>query len=61
MRYKEEILYREGGETLEQIACRGSGSPIPGNIQGQAGRHSEQPGLAGGVPAHCREIGLGDL
>ena len=40
---------------------RGSGVPIPGNIQGQVGRRSEQPGLVEDVPAHCRGIGLGDL
>ncbi|KAK4812291.1 hypothetical protein QYF61_014077 [Mycteria americana] len=28
-----EIFYTEGGEALEQVAQRGSGGPIPGNIQ----------------------------
>jgi len=41
-RYKEEIFYHEGGETLEQVARRGSGGPIPGHIQGQVGWGSEQ-------------------
>jgi len=40
---------------------RGSGGPIPGNIQGQVGRGSEQPDLVEDVPAHCRGIGLDDL
>jgi len=40
---------------------RGSGGPIPGNIQGQVGRGSEQPGLVEDVPAHCRGVGLDDL
>jgi len=37
----------------EQIAQRGSGGPIPGNIQGQVGQGSEQPGLVEDIPAHC--------
>jgi len=45
------------GETLEQVAQRGSGGPIPGNIQGQVGQASEQPGLVEDVPAHCRGVG----
>ena len=45
------------GETLEQVAQRGSGGPIPGNIQGQVGQGSEQPGLVEDVPAHCRGVG----
>ena len=39
----------------------GGQCPIPGNIQGQAGRGSEQPGLVKVVPAHCREVELDDL
>jgi len=39
---------------LEQIPQRSCGSPIPGNIQGQVGWGSEQPGLVEDVPAHCR-------
>jgi len=39
--YKEEIIYSEGGETLEQVAQTGSGGSIPGNLQGQVGRGSE--------------------
>jgi len=35
--------------------------PIPGNIQGQFGWGSEQPGLVEDVPAHCRRVGLGGL
>jgi len=60
-RYKEEILYCETGEALEQVAQRGGRCPIPGNIQGQAGRGSEQPGLGEDVPAHCRGVGLDDI
>jgi len=54
-------LYNKGGETLEQIAQRSSGGPIPGNIQDQAGQGSEQPGLVEDIPAHCRGVGLDDL
>jgi len=57
----KEIFYQEGGETMEQIAQRGSGVPVPGDIQGQAGRGSEQPGLVEDVPAYCRGVGLDDL
>jgi len=35
--------------------------PIPGSIQGQVGRGSEQPGLVEYVPAHYRGLGLDDL
>jgi len=54
-RYKEEILYNEGGETLEQQ--RSCGCPLPGSVQAQAGWGFEQPGLAEDVPAHGRVIG----
>jgi len=50
-----------GCETLEQVAHRGSGGPIPGNIQDQAGQGSEQPDLVSGVPARCMGVGLDDL
>lgn len=30
-----EVFYNEGGETLEQVAQRNDGSPIPGDIQSQ--------------------------
>ena len=52
MRYKEEIFYHEGGETLAQVTQRGGRWPIPGNIQGQVARGSEQPDPAEDVPAH---------
>ena len=38
---------------LAQVAQRGGRCPIPGNIQGQVGRDSDQPDLVD-VPAHCR-------
>ena len=60
-RFKKEIFYTEGGETLAQFAQRGGQCPIPGNIQGQIGLGSEQPDPAEDVPAHFRAVGLGDL
>ena len=54
--YREEIFYSEGGETVGEVAQRNGRCPIPGNIPGQHGRGSEQPGLVGVVPAHCRGV-----
>jgi len=58
MRYKEEILYREGGETLAQVDQRSCGCPLPGRVQGQVGWSSEHPGLVEVVPAHGRGVGM---
>jgi len=55
------MFHNEGGETLHQVAQRGSGGPIPGNIQGQVGGGSEQPGLVEDVPDPCRGVGLDEL
>jgi len=55
------MFYSEGGETLEQVAQRGARCLTAGNIQGQAGRGSEQPDLLVDVPAHCRGVGHDDL
>jgi len=56
---KKSVTMR--GETLKRVAQRGSGGPIPRNIQGQVGLGSGQPGLAEDVPAPCRGVGLDDL
>lgn len=40
---------------LAQVAQRGGTCPIPGNLQGQVGQGSEQPGLVKDEPAHCRQ------
>jgi len=45
MRYKEEILYYEGGETLEQVAQRSCGCPIIASVQGQVWWSFEKPDL----------------
>lgn len=60
IRYKEEIVYDECGETLEQIAQR-SGCPIPGSVQVQAEWGFEKPELVEDVPDHGMVIGLKDL
>ena len=41
IRYKEEIFYDEGGETLAQVSQRGARCPICGNVQVQVGQGSE--------------------
>ncbi|KAK4833061.1 hypothetical protein QYF61_027723 [Mycteria americana] len=46
---------------VKQVAQRGGRCPILGNIQGQVGHGSEQPGVVEDVPAHCRGVGLDDL
>ena len=50
MRYKEEILYHEGGETLEQVVQRSCGCAIVGSVQGQVG-----------CPCLLQGFGLDDL
>lgn len=52
----EELFYNEGGNTLSQVAQRGSRNSTSGNIQGQVGRGSEQHDLAEDVPVHCRRV-----
>lgn len=49
VRYQEEIHCCEGGEVLEEAAQGGLWVPHPWQFQSQAGRGSEQSGLAGGV------------
>ena len=61
IRYKEEVFYKESGETLEHVAQKGGRWPIPGNIQGQVGWGSEQCDLVEDVPADCIGVGLDDL
>jgi len=55
-RYKEEIFYHEGGETLAHVVQRGCRCPIPGNIQGQVGWGFEQPDLVEDVQAGGLEL-----
>ena len=48
---KEVFFYVKGSEALEQVAQRGSGCPILGDIQGQAGWGSDQPNLTSSCPS----------
>ena len=50
------IWCSSSSEALEQIAQRGGGCRIPGDIHGQAGLGSEQPNLAVGGPVLCRSL-----
>jgi len=34
----EEVFYNKGDEALAQVAWRGGGCPISGDMKGQAGR-----------------------
>ena len=52
--YKESF-FNKSNEALAQVAQRGGGCLVPGDIQGQAGWGSEQPDVAVDVPVHCRE------
>jgi len=38
---RKKFIYNEGGASLAQVAQGGGRCPIPGTIQGQAGRDSE--------------------
>jgi len=40
-----------------RLAQRSCGCPLPGSVQGQAGRVFEQHALVEGVPAHDRGVG----
>jgi len=41
---------------VKQFVQRGSGGPLPENIQGQVGQGSEHPVWVEDVPAHCRGV-----
>jgi len=43
--------------TLAQVARRGGRCPIPGNIEGQVGRGSEQPARVEDVPLTAGGLG----
>lgn len=61
MRYKEEIFFSEGAETLSQAAQIGNRCFTSGNIQGKAGQDSEQPNQVEDVSAYCRGLELDDF
>lgn len=35
--HEEVVLHCEGGETLERVAQKGGGCPMPRSVQGQVG------------------------
>ena len=49
-------FFTQGDDTLEQVAQRDCGYPIPVGIQGQAECGSGQPGLVVGNPARGRGV-----
>lgn len=55
------FLYNKVREALARVAHSGGGSPIPGEIEGQAAPGSEPPNRAVGVPVDCRGVGLEGL
>jgi len=55
------MFYNEGGETLAQVAQRGGGCSIPGNIPGRVGRGSEPPDLVEDVPLKMSLLIAGGL
>ena len=50
------VFHEDSGEAIEQVTREGCGCPIPGDIQGQAGCGSGQPGLVVGDPAHNSQV-----
>lgn len=50
IRYREDFLCNEHGQTLGKVAH--GGDCCPSHFQGQVGWGSEQPDLEDGVPAH---------
>ncbi|GAB0182869.1 cAMP-dependent protein kinase inhibitor alpha [Grus japonensis] len=55
--HKKDMDLLERGETLEQVAQRSCGCPLPGSVQDQVGWGFGQRGLVEGVPAHGRGVG----
>lgn len=51
---RKRVFYYEVGGIPEQVAQRGDGCPIPGNIQVRAGWGSEQCDLTERIPADSR-------
>ena len=57
VRYYEENLYSEGGESLAQDTQRSCGFPISGGVQVWVEWNHGQPDLEGDNPSHSREFG----
>lgn len=54
------MLYHQGSDTLAWVAYTAAECSVHGNMQGQVGQGTEQPGLAD-VPAHCWALGQDNL
>lgn len=54
------MLYHQGSDRAVWVAHIAGKCSIHGNMQGQAGQSSEQPGLAD-VPAHCWALGQDNI
>jgi len=55
-RFRPDIrkkFFTRGVKILERVVQRSGRCHIPGSLQGQVGRGSEQPGLVEDVPAHA--------
>lgn len=57
VRYWEEILDHESGETLEHFGASITSLGILGSVQGQSGWGFQQPVLVKGVLAHSGGVG----
>ena len=55
------MFFSEGGEALAHTAQRSCSGSIPGIVPDQVVWGLDQPGLVEGVPAHGRELEIGDL
>jgi len=56
---RKKFFYNKVDEA--RVVRRGSGCPIPGDVQGQSRQGSEQPDLGVGVSVPCRGVRLDDL
>lgn len=61
MRYTEETINDEGGETFAPTAQGSCGYLIPGAVQGPLVWGTGHSDLVGGVPAHGRELEFDEL
>jgi len=58
-KYKSNLFYCKGDQTLEHVTWRGFGFSMCRVIQASVGHSSKQPAIVG--PALSEEIGLDDL
>ena len=53
-RFRLDIRKKFFTVSVDQVAQRSCGCPLPGSVQGPVGQGFEQPGLVEGVPARGR-------